>query len=172
VDIFNYLRTLQHLKSEFFRQGNGANLLSGPEADYLRDIGEDDDSLLALYTQKVNELNGELTAAPAVAFGDAFRSRESYLTMAFDLCNCCMQGYLGACPPLLPERDLLQPVLGGYGVQARHASLVAYVAGRPAAGGIFKGPTEVAMPRERILGDLAPLFADSSAAAAGAARTE
>jgi len=172
ADVFNYLRTLQHLKTEFFRQGVAANLLSGIEADYLRRIGEDDAALLALFTEQVDRLGGELTPAPAVAFGDAFRSRESYLTMAFDLTNCCMQGYLGAAPALFGQSELLQPLLGGYSSQARHAALVGYVSGRPAAGGIFKGPTEVPLARERILSDLSPLFADPSAAAAAAARTE
>lgn len=172
ADVFNYLRTLQHMKAEFFRQGGAANLLSGVEADYLRDIGEGDAALLALYTEKVGEVGGQLTAAPAVAFGDAFRSRESYLTMAFDLANCCMQGYLGAAPALFGQRDLLQPLLGGYGTQARHAALIAYTGGRPAAGGIFKGPTEVALPRERVLSELSPMFADAGATAAGAARTD
>jgi len=171
ADVFNYLRTLQHLKAEFFRQGAAANLLTGVEADYLRTIGEDDAALLALYTQKVTEIGGELTPAPAVAFGDAFRSRESYLTMAFDLTNCCLQGYLGAAPALFSQRDLLQPLLGGFGTQARHAAVVAIAGGRPAAGGIFKGPTEIALGRERVLSDLAPVFVDAHDNAAHAAPT-
>jgi Ferritin-like domain len=172
ADVLNYLRTLQHVKTEFFRQGNAANLLSGTEADYLRQIGEDDQALLALFTERVGTVNGELAPLPAVAFGEAFRSRESYLGMAFDLANCCLQGYCGAAPALFQEQGQLQALLGGYGVQARHAALIGYVAGRPANGGVFKGPTEVALTRERVLSDLSPMFADASAATAGAARTE
>lgn len=173
-DVGNYLLTLTYLKEDYYRQGIAASLVSGVEAGYIDQILADKQVHVATLTQIIRDDAGTPVGRPAVSFGGAFDSRDVFLKMALDIENCCIQAYLDALgsPEIFPNKPVVQAVSGLYGVAARHAAMVGLMGGTPAAGGVFKGPTETPAPRGKVLADLSPLFADPQAMAGGAAVTQ
>lgn len=172
LDVLNYALVLEYLEAEYYRQGVAANLVSGVEAEYLATIASDEVTHVAALTSTITQLGGEPALAPAVDFGQSFASREQMLETAYRFENSCMQGYLGAAPALATEPALLQAAAGIYGVEARHAALIGYIAGKPAADGIFKGPSETPLTRDQVLAAVGPLMGLAAGMAGTATVTE
>jgi hypothetical protein len=172
LDVLNYALILEYLEAEYYRQGNESGLLSGTEAEYLATIASDEVAHVAALTSTITQLGGTPVPAPAVDFGASFASREQMLETAYRFENSCMQGYLGAAPALATQPALLQAAAGIYGVEARHAALIGYLAGKPAAGGIFKGPTETPLSRAETLAAVRPLMGATGAMAGTATVTD
>src|SRR5680860_500701 len=95
VDVLNYALTLEFLEAEFYRQGNGKNLLSGKEAQYLETIGSDEDAHVAAITNTINKIGGTPVEAPGVDFADSFDNREKFLTTSHVFENLGVSAYLG-----------------------------------------------------------------------------
>jgi hypothetical protein len=171
VDVLNYALTLEHLELEYYRQANQHALVSGREAEYLAAIESDEQAHVGALTETVKQLGGTPVPAPAVDFGQSFQSREQMLETAYRFENSCMQGYLGAAPALRDQPALLQAAAGIYGVEARHAALMGYLAGKPADGGIFKGPREQPLSRAETLASVEEWMTGPAGMAGTAATT-
>jgi rubrerythrin len=171
VDVLNYALTLEYLESEFYRQGNAANLLSGKDKTYLEAIGADEDAHVAAISQTIDKLGGTAVKAPAVDFGKSFGSAKSFLETAHVFENTGVSAYLGAAG-FITNPDILQAAAGIFGVEARHAAVVGNLLGLAPEGGVYQGATETAMSKDEVLKAVAPfLAADSGAMAGGAAVT-
>ncbi len=171
IDVLNYALTLEYLEAEFYRQGNGAGLLEGKEAQYLQTIGEDEAAHVAALTDTIMQLGGEPVPAPGVDFGEAFQSRDSYLETAFTFENLGVQAYLGAAPALFEEKELLTAAAGIFGVEARHAAIIGQLQGKSAEDGVYMGAFETPLPRSEVLAAAQPFLTGAGGAAGGAAAT-
>jgi len=150
VEVLNYALTLEYLESEFYRQGNGANLLSGTEAGYLEQVGADEDAHVAAITKTIEDVGGKPVAAPKVDFGEAFADRASFLKTAHTFENLGVGAYLGAAG-FIKEPAILQAAAGIFGVEARHAALVGDLLGLEPEGGVYMGATETPQTKDDVL---------------------
>ena len=158
VDVLNYALTLEYLEAEFYRQGNAANLLTGKPADYLATVQSDEEAHVMVITETIGKLGGDPVPAPAVDFGQAFASADSYLETAFTFENLGVQAYLGAAPSLFQEKELLTAAASIFGVEARHAAIIAQLQGKPAEGGVYMGAFETAKSRDDVLAAASPFI--------------
>jgi len=170
VDVLNYALTLEYLEAEFYRQGNEAGLLSGKEAQYLQKVQTDEESHVATIMQTVQQIGGQPVEAPAVDFGDAFSSRDSYLMLSHTFENVGVQAYLGAAG-FISDKAILQAAAGIFGVEARHAAIVGNLLGLEAEGGVYMGAVETPLTKDEVLAAVTPFLADPGAAGGGAAVT-
>ena len=170
VDVLNYALTLEYLEAEFYRQGNEAGLLSGKEAQYLQKVQTDEESHVATVMQTVQQIGGQPVEAPAVDFGDAFSSRDSYLMLSHTFENVGVQAYLGAAG-FISDKAILQAAAGIFGVEARHAAIVGNLLGLEAEGGVYMGAVETPLTKDEVLAAVTPFLADPGAAGGGAAVT-
>lgn len=170
VDVLNYALTLEYLEAEFYRQGNEAGLLSGKEAQYLSAVQADEESHVATVMQTVQQIGGQPVEAPGVDFGDAFSSREKYLTLSHTFENVGVQAYLGAAG-FITDKAILQAAAGIFGVEARHAAIVGNLLGLEAEGGVYMGVTETPLSKDEVLGAVQPFLAGAAAMGGGAAVT-
>ena len=170
VDVLNFALTLEFLEAEFYRQGNGMNLVSGKEADYLQQIGADENAHVALLSDTINQLGGTPVEAPGVDFGDAFSSRDAFLGLAFTFENTGVKAYLGAAG-FIKDKALLQAAAGIFGVEARHAAIIGNLLGKEPEGGVYAGATETALSKDDVLAAVQPFLAGASAMEGGAAVT-
>lgn len=157
VDVLNYALTLEYLESEFYRQGNGAGLLSGIEDEYAKAIGADEDAHVAALTDTIKSLKGKPVAAPKVDFGDAFKNREGFLGLAQVFENTGVQAYLGAAG-FIKDKGILQAAAGIFGVEARHAAVIGNLLGDKVEGGVFQGSTETPLTTEEVLKAVKPFI--------------
>jgi hypothetical protein len=158
VDVLNYALTLEYLEAEFYRQGNAAGLLEGKAADYLQTVQTDEEAHVMVITDTVNQLGGSPVPAPAVDFGEAFASAESYLETAFTFENLGVQAYLGAAPSLFGEKELLTAAASIFGVEARHAAIIGQLQEKPAEGGVYMGAFETPLSRDEVLAAASPFI--------------
>ena len=157
VEVLNYALTLEYLESEFYRQGNGAGLLSGDEAGYIEQVGADEDAHVAAISQTIKDIGGKPVAAPKVDFGKAFSNRESFLETAHTFENLGVGAYLGAAG-FIKEPAILQAAAGIFGVEARHAALVGDLLGLEPEGGVYMGATETPKTKDDVLKAAAPFL--------------
>ena len=130
-------------------------LLSGTEAEYLKQIGADEDAHVAALTSTITKLGGTPVAAPGVDFKDSFSSRASFLQASYTFENTGVSAYLGAAG-FIKSKDILQAAAGIFGVEARHAAVVGNLLGLPPEGGVFKGATETPLPKAQVLQAVSP----------------
>jgi hypothetical protein len=157
VDVLNYALTLEYLEAAFYAQGNAANLVTGTEAGYLKSIGMDEQAHVDALTATIKQLGGTPVAAPAVTFGNAFADRTSYLTTSVTFENVGVGAYLGAAG-YIKDKSVLQAAAGIFGVEARHAAVVANLLGQPAEGGVYHGAFETPLDKATVLNDVAPFL--------------
>ncbi|MGH8908730.1 MAG: ferritin-like domain-containing protein [Egibacteraceae bacterium] len=170
LDVLNYALTLEYLEAEFYRQGNAANLLQGQEAQYLRQIGADENAHVTALTDTIMMLGGTPVAAPGVDFGMAFASRESFLETAFTFENLGVSAYLGAAGSIR-DKAILTAAASIFGVEARHAAIIGLVQGKPAEGGVYMTGFESPLPRDKVLAAATPFLTGPAAMGGQAATT-
>ncbi|CAN5508054.1 hypothetical protein BH23ACT9_BH23ACT9_14810 [soil metagenome] len=171
VDVLNYALTLEYLEAEFYRQGNGAGLLEGKEAQYLEQIGADEATHVSALTDTIMELGGTPVPAPGVDFGMAFDSRDTYLETAFTFENLGVSAYLGAAGSLIDDPMILTAAASIFGIEARHAAIIGMLQGKPAETGVYMGNVETPMARPAVLAAAAPFLNGAPAAGGTAAAT-
>lgn len=157
IDVLNYALTLEYLEAEFYRQGNGAGLLQGIEAEYLSQVGADENVHVYSIKNVIQTLGATPVDPPCVDFGPAFGSRESFLETAFVFENLGVQAYLGAAG-FITDKSILQAAAGIYGVEARHAAVIANLLDKPAEGGVYMGAFETPLPRSEVLAAATPFL--------------
>jgi len=158
IDVLNYALTLEYLEATFYKQGNAKNLLSGTEKDYLATIQSDEEAHVAAITATIKKLGGTPVAAPAVNFGDAFSSRDKFLTTSHTFENVGVGAYLGAAG-FIKNKDVLAAAASIFGVEARHAALVGNLLNLPAEGGVYMGAFETPMTKAKVLEAVTPFLA-------------
>ncbi|MHA6783300.1 ferritin-like domain-containing protein [Pseudonocardia saturnea] len=158
IDVLNYALTLEYLEAEFYRQGNAAELLDGQAAEYLGVVQTDEEAHVSTIMDTITSLGGDPVPPPMVDFGQAFSSAETYLETAFTFENLGVRAYLGAAPALFQEKELLKAAASIFGVEARHAAIIANLQGKPAEGGVYMGALETPLSREEVLQAAAPFI--------------
>ena len=171
VDVLNYALTLEFLESEFYRQGNGMNLVSGKEADYLQQIGADENAHVALISDTIKQIGGTPVQAPGVDFGNAFSSKSAFLDLAFVFENTGVKAYLRAAG-FIKDKAILQAAAGIFGVEARHAAVIGNLLGKAPEGGVYAGATETALSKDDVLAAVQPFLAGAGAMEGEAAVTK
>jgi len=157
VDVLNYALTLEYLEAEFYRQGNAAGLVSGKTRTYTRAVQQDEEAHVAAITATIKQLGGMPVKAPGVAFGNAFASRTSFLTTAVTFENVGVGAYLGAAG-FIKSKAVLSAAAGIFGVEARHAAVLANVLGLTPEGGVYKGAFETPIAKAAVLSAVAPFL--------------
>lgn len=157
VDVLNYALTLEYLESEFYKQGNGAGLLSGEEAGFVEQIGADEDAHVTAISTTIKDIGGEPVAAPKVDFGKAFANRESFLKTAHIFENLGVGAYLGAAG-FIKEPAILQAAAGIFGVEARHAAVIGDLLGLEPEDGVYMGSTETPKKKDEVLEAAGPFI--------------
>lgn len=158
IDVLNYALTLEYLEAEFYRQGNGHDLLEGKAKKYLYAIQKDEEAHVWAIKDTIKKLGGAAVSAPQVDFGASFKSKASYLETAYTFENLGVSAYLGAAPSLFQEKDLLQAAASIFGVEARHAAILGSLAGKKAEGGVYKGAFETPATRDKVLRAASPFI--------------
>jgi len=157
VDVLNFALTLEFLEAEFYVQGTSAGLVSGKEKRYLEQIENDEQSHVATLRSTIMQLGGQPVAAPAVEFGNAFESRQNFLTTAHVFENTGVSAYLGAAG-FIQDPAILAAAAGIFGVEARHAAILGNLLGLEAEGGVYMGATETAKTPDAVLSAVAPFI--------------
>ncbi|WP_198671892.1 ferritin-like domain-containing protein [Desertihabitans aurantiacus] len=158
VDVLNYALTLEYLEAEFYRQGNQSGLAEGRAADYLGTIQTDEEAHVMALQDTIAQLGGTAVPAPEVDFGQAFGSLESYLETAYTFENLGVQAYLGAAPALFQQKELLSAAASIFGVEARHAAIIANLQDKAAEGGVYQGAVETPADRSTVLQAASPFI--------------
>lgn len=172
VETITYALNLKFLQAEFYRQGNATGLLSGQEGDLLAQIGYHKQQHVAALTSALIEAGGQPPVAPAVDFGGAFDSRESYLQAAAKLDNTVVEAYVGMpVQATFDQGEVFRDMSGIFSVDARAAAVLAALAGLgPDA--IYAGGFAQAREPADVLEALQPWISGPWAMAAGAGITE
>lgn len=158
LDVLNYALTLEYLEAEFYRQGNGHDLLSGKAARYLKAIQKDEEMHVWAIKDTIAKLGGSAVPAPKVDFGKAFASKNNYLETAYTFENLGVQAYLGAAPSLFAEKELLTAAASIFGVEARHAAIIANLQNKKAEGGVYQGAFETPASKSKVLKAAGPFI--------------
>jgi hypothetical protein len=169
VDVLNYALVAEYFLSEFYRRAQIQ--LSGKEQRYIEAIGADEDAHIAAITQTIQNLGGTPVQAPAIDYGRALDNRENLLRFALRFENLFARAYLGAAPAI-GNKEILQAAAGIFGVEERHAAIVAQLLSRRAEGGVYVGPTDRPAGKGEVLAALKPYLVGAAASAGGAAVTE
>ena len=158
ADVLNYALTLEYLEAEFYRQGNAADLTSGRTKKYLKQIQSDEETHVWALQDTLKKLGFDAVPAPKVDFGGAFKSKASYLETAYTFENLGVRAYLGAAPSLFKEKALLSAAASIFGVEARHAAIIANLQGKKAEGGVYQGALETPVDKNTVLKAAAPFI--------------
>ena len=158
IEVLNYALTLEYLEAAFYQQGNAANLLSGDEKKFLEQIQKDEETHVEAITSTVKKLGGTPADKPMVEFGDAFSSREKFLTTAHTFENVGVGAYLGAAG-FVKDKTVLAAAASIFGVEARHAALVGNLLGLPPEGGVYMSAFETPVEKSKVLNAVAPFLA-------------
>jgi rubrerythrin len=133
IDILNFALTLEYLEAAFYETaGKEVSGLSGEVADYVKTFGGEEQEHVDALSATITDLGGKPVKAPAVDFGDAFASEDSFLQTAITFEDLGVSAYNGAAP-MIKSKDLLATAGGIVQVEGRHAAAVRYAAGEPPA---------------------------------------
>jgi len=168
IDILNYALVAEYFLSELYRRGKVQ--MSGKGARYIQSIGDDEDGHIAAITQTIQNLSGSPVQAPGLDYGKALSSQSSFLEFALRFENLFARAYLGAAPAI-QNKEILQAAAGIYGVEERHAAIIAQLLGREPEGGVYVGAVNTPADKATVLKAIKPYLKGAKAAASGAAVT-
>jgi rubrerythrin len=159
VDVLNYALTLEYLEATFYQQGNASGVLTdSADKDVFSLIQTDEEAHVKAISETVAKLGGTPVAKPTVTFPTGtFASRDSYIKAAKTFEETGVGAYLGAAGSI-QNKDVLQAAAGIFGVEARHAAAIGYLAGLAPEGGIYMGATETPKAKADVLGAVMPFL--------------
>ena len=157
IDVLNFALTLEYLEATFYEQGNARGLLTGQAKQYLAQVQKDEETHVKLITQTIQKLGGTPVAKPMVKLDGVFASKTKYLTTSFTFENVGVGAYLGAAG-YLKSKAVLQAAAGIFGVEARHAAIVANLLNMPAEHGVYMGNFETPKSKAAVLAAAAPFL--------------
>lgn len=168
VDVLNFALTLEYLEAAFYQQGNARNLLSGQAKTYLTQIQKDEETHVQLVLKTIQSLGGTPVAKPKVNLDGVFASKDKYLETSFTFENVGVGAYLGAAG-YIKNPAILQAAAGIFGIEARHAAIVANLLNKPAEGGVYMGNLETPKTKAEVLQAAAPFLASQVTSMPGGA---
>jgi Ferritin-like domain len=137
LEILNFALTLEYLEAAFYEQGGTeVSGLAGEVAGYVKTFGGEEQEHVDALTATIKDLGGKPVKAPAVDFGDAFSSQDSFLQTAITFEDLGVSAYNGAAP-MIQSKDLLATAGGIVQVEGRHAAAIRFAAGEPPAPDAF-----------------------------------
>jgi Ferritin-like domain len=155
IDVLNYVLTLAYFQYLFYATGNGENLSFGGELKYLETIQFDEEKHVTIVSAAIHDLGGTPIDAPVVDYGGAFADHRTYLRSAFLFENLGVSALLGALR-FISDRNLLQTVAGIYGIECRHAAVVADLLHMGTKGAIFMGAVEKPKSAAQVIDAIQP----------------
>jgi rubrerythrin len=128
IDILNFALTLEYLEAAFYKEGAGVKGLSDEVAGYVETFGGEEQEHVDALKATITDLGGKPVEAPAVDFGDAFQSQDTFIKTAITFEDLGVSAYNGAAPSI-ESKDLLATAGGIVQVEARHAATIRFAAG-------------------------------------------
>jgi rubrerythrin len=147
VEILNYALTLEYLEADFYRQGLGANLLSGRAQELVEPILEHERTHVSALSSAVEDLGGTPAEEPTFTYPNrTFGNADSFLRAAYDLEALTVRAYHGQVTNFT-NGDLLAAAASIAGTESRHAAILADLTGNNP----FPAPLEEAASRRSVL---------------------
>jgi rubrerythrin len=126
LEVLNYALTLEHLEAAFYTQVNGAGVLTGDAAKYLKVIGDHETAHVSALTDAISKAGGTPVKARASydfsPLGD-LSTQEGVLQVAMALEGTGVKAYDGAASEI-SDKSILGVAGQIVQVEARHAGLV------------------------------------------------
>src|SRR5687768_4146131 len=132
IEILNFALMLEYLETAFYEEAGKQAKLSSDVAGLAKTFGEQEAEHVAGLSQAIEDLGGKPVEAPAVDFGDAFSSEDTFLQTAITFEDLGVSAYNGA-GPSISSKDLLATAGAIVQVEGRHAAAMRNAAGEPAA---------------------------------------
>lgn len=164
VDVLNFVLAVTLVQSALYELGNEAEVVSGDAERLLVEIAADERAQIPLLRERIQEFGRDPVDPPELdveeLFEELFEDRDEYLEAAVRVENAAVQGFLGLLPAIT-DPEVLELVAGIYGVEARHAALVADLADGDAEGGVFRGPQERSTGTDEVAEELSEVFPEA-----------
>lgn len=155
IDILNFALTLEYLEAAFYDQGGKEVAgLTGEVKGYIETFGGEEQEHVDALKATITDLGGKPVEAPAVDFGDAFSSQDTFIKTAIGFEDLGVSAYNGAAP-MIESKDLLATAGGIVQVEARHAATIRFAAGEDPAPEAFD-PT---LTEDEVLKAVQPFLA-------------
>ena len=142
VATVQYALSLEHVEAELYRRALETDLFKGDERDLLEAFAEHEAEHVDALTAALRDLKGKPQPPPKVTFEP--KDRETVLATAARLENLGAAAYLGQIGRIR-NRRLLNTVLAIHTVEARHATSLNMLLGKPPTpNGAFARPETMA----------------------------
>jgi rubrerythrin len=124
VDVVNFALTLEYLEAAFYTEAvKSTKGLSGDVAKLAKELRDNEMLHVDALTATVKKLGGTPAKQPAVDFGGAFASVDTFLKTANVFEDTGVSAYNGAAP-MIQSTDVLAAAGSIVQVEARHAALI------------------------------------------------
>jgi len=153
IDILNYALVAEYVLSEFYRRGKVQ--MPGKGASYIQSIGADVSGHIAVINRTIQNLGSSPVQACGPDHGQALSSQSMFLEFALRFENLFARAYLGVAPAV-QNNEILQAAAGIYGVEERHAAIVAQLLGREPEGGVYVGAVNKPADKASVLKAIEP----------------
>jgi rubrerythrin len=137
IGIAKYALTLEYLEADFYRQAAESGMLKGQALELGKEFGEHEQEHVKALESMLKKLGEDLPAKPKGKF--PLDSQASILDLAATVENLGAAAYLGQADKI-KDPEVLAAALSIHTVEARHASTLNTVLGKPATpdGGFAK----------------------------------
>jgi rubrerythrin len=155
VGIAKYALTLEYLEADFYKQAAESGMLKGQALDLGKRFGEHEQAHVEALEKMLRDLGEGLPDKPKGKF--PLDSQDAILDLAATVENLGAAAYLGQAAKIKDEA-VLAAALSIHSVEARHASALNQVLGKPATpdGGFAKPATA-----DEVLKQVKPYIASS-----------
>ena len=126
--IASYALTLEYLEADFYKQAAASGMLKGQALELGKEFGEQEQEHVAALEKLITSMNGKLPTKVTGKF--PLDSQDSILKLAATVENLGAAAYLGQAG-MIESPDVLAAALSIHSVEARHASTLNEVLGKP-----------------------------------------
>ncbi len=141
VAIANYALTLEYLETEFYEKVAASGFFSGKAASIIKDFGAQEKTHVEALKGAVEKLGGTPVAQPMGKF--PIENAKQVTELAYTVENLGAAAYLGQAAKI-QNAELLAAALSIHSVEARHASTLGTVLGKPVTpDGAFAKPADM-----------------------------
>jgi rubrerythrin len=155
VGIAKYALTLEYLEADFYKQAAASGMLKGQALELGKEFGEHEAEHVVALEALLKKLGQTLPPKPTGKF--PLDSQDSILNLAATVENLGAAAYLGQAGRI-KDKEVLAAALSIHSVEARHASTLNQVLGKPASpDGGFAKPASM----DEVLKQVKPYIATS-----------